>query len=169
MRSPRLSMMLACAAAALLALCSADASAQTTLYKLIDKNGKVTYSEKPPKDFDGKVIPLDINPDRNTATLPKPPAATKSEEGGNKREDRRFQRSTDGEERVRAAKEKVEAAKRALADAQNNPQEGDVTRVGNVGGGARPVFSEDYQRRLDKLERDVKDAEDELKRAEENR
>ena len=42
-------------AAAFLALAASGASAQT-LYKLIDKDGKVTYSEKPPKDFDGKTI-----------------------------------------------------------------------------------------------------------------
>ena len=36
------------------ALFASLATAQT-LYKLIDKDGKVTYSEKPPKDFGGKV------------------------------------------------------------------------------------------------------------------
>jgi len=42
-------------------------AAQTTLYKLIDKNGKVTYSDSPPKNFDGQVIPVDIDTKRNTA------------------------------------------------------------------------------------------------------
>ena len=56
-----------------LCLAASGASAET-FYKLIDSNGKVTYSEKPPKDFDGKVIRLDIDPNANTATLAKPPA-----------------------------------------------------------------------------------------------
>ena len=36
-----------------LAAFALGASAQT-LYKLIDRNGKVTYAEKPPKDFDAE-------------------------------------------------------------------------------------------------------------------
>ena len=62
-----------------LALCAvATLAAAQTLYKLIDKNGKVTYSEEPPKNFDGKVIRMDIDPNANRATLPKyePPVQT---------------------------------------------------------------------------------------------
>src|SRR6476646_9972855 len=70
-----------CVLAIAMALLAAQASAQT-LYKLIDKDGKVTYSEKPPKDFPGKVIPMDIDPNRNTATLPKP---TKEDEAAARR------------------------------------------------------------------------------------
>jgi len=83
-----------------LAAWGTGADAQT-LYKLIDKNGKVTYAEKPPKDFDGQVIRLDIDPKANTATLPKPtgplvdPARTTSDD------------------KVRAAKDKLEVAKKA--------------------------------------------------------
>ena len=56
--------------AAALALAAVSAQAQT-LYKLIDKNGKITYSEEAPKNFDGKVIKIEVNPNANTATLPK--------------------------------------------------------------------------------------------------
>ena len=139
-------------AALALGLMAGGASAQT-LYKLIDRNGKVTYSEKPPKDFDGQVIRLDIDPKSNTATLPKPtgplvdPAV----------------RATD--DRVRAAKDKLEAAKKAYQDALDNPGEGDLTFMGNKGGGTRPVQSEEYAKRLATLEKAVKDAEEELKRA----
>ena len=135
-----------------LAAWGTGADAQT-LYKLIDKNGKVTYSEKPPKDFDGQVIRLDIDPKANTATLPKPtgplvdPARGKSDD------------------RVSAAKDKLEAAKKAYQKAVDNPGEGDVTFMGNKGGGTRPVQSEEYAKRLSALEQAVKDAEEELKRA----
>ena len=44
---------------ALAALIAASPGAAQTVYKLIDRNGKVTYSEEPPKDFDGKVIRID--------------------------------------------------------------------------------------------------------------
>ena len=135
-----------------LAAWGTGADAQT-LYKLIDKNGKVTYAEKPPKDFDGQVIRLDIDPKANTATLPKPtgplvdPARTTSDD------------------RVRAAKDKLDAAKKAYQRAVENPGEGDVTFMGNKGGGTRPVPSEEYAKRLAALEQAVKDAEEELKRA----
>jgi len=161
-------------AAALLAFA---ASAQT-LYKLIDKDGKVTYSEKPPKDFDGKVVPLDIDPNRNTATLPKPPAKVeRTEETGPGKAGRKGpppkrvegEKGVDSEDRVREAKERVESTRKALEDAQNNPGPDDVLRVGKVGGGTRPVFSEPYAQRLNRLEAQVKEAEENLKRAEENR
>lgn len=133
-----------------------DANAQT-LYKLIDRNGKVTYSEKPPKDFDGKVIRLDIDPNANTATLPKPVAPPA---GGAGRAD------SATPDRLKAARDRAEAARKAYENAVNNPGEGEVTRVGNVGGGTRPVFSEAYAKRLADLEQAAKEAEDDLKRAE---
>ncbi|MEO5677530.1 MAG: DUF4124 domain-containing protein [Usitatibacter sp.] len=139
-----------------IALCFAmglEAQAQT-LYKLIDKNGKVTYAEKPPKDFDGKVIRLDIDPNANTATLPKPvtPPAGNADSAT--------------PDRLKAARDRAEAARKAYDNALNNPGESDVTRVGNVGGGTRPVFSEAYAKRLAELEQAAKEAEDDLKRAE---
>jgi hypothetical protein len=140
--------LLAVAAAAI----AFGASAQT-MYKLIDKNGKVTYAEKPPKDFDGKVIRMDIDPNANTATLPKPtgplvdPAKAATADN------------------VKAAREKLEAAKKAYQNALDNPGDGELTYIGNKGGGTRPVPSEEYQKRLSTLEQAVKDAEEELKRA----
>ena len=142
-----------------IALCLAiglEAQAQT-LYKLIDKNGKVTYAEKPPKDFDGKVIRLDIDPNANTATLPKPVTPPAGNAG-------RADSATP--DRLKAARDRAEAARKAYDNALNNPGESDVTRVGNVGGGARPVFSEAYSKRLAELEQAAKEAEDDLKRAE---
>ena len=138
--------------AAMLAAFALGASAQT-LYKLIDKNGKVTYAEKPPKDFDGKVIRIDVDPNANTATLPKPtgplvdPARGAADSG------------------VKAAQEKLEAAKKAYQQALDNPGDGDVTYIGNKGGGTRAVQTEEYAKRLATLEKAVKDAEEELKRA----
>ena len=53
------------------ALTGAQWALAQTLYKLIDKNGKITYSEEKPKNFDGQVIPMNIDPNANTATMPK--------------------------------------------------------------------------------------------------
>jgi hypothetical protein len=157
MRHP---MLLACAVLGAALAC--DAAAQT-LYKLIDKNGKVTYSESPPKEFDGKVIRMDIDPKANTATLPKPGATRPETES-----EKILRRPTPGGggDRVLGAREKLEAARKALQDAIDNPREGEVQRVGNVGGGTRPVQSEDYRKRIASLEEDVRKAEEELRAAE---
>lgn len=146
----------------LLALCvgfalgagAMDAAAQT-LYKLIDKNGKVTYAEKPPKDYDGKVIRLDIDPNANTATLPKPTAQPEA-----------AARRTEDAGKLAALRERAETARKAYENALANPGEGDLTFIGNKSGGTRPIPSENYAKRLADLEKAAKDAEEELKRAE---
>ncbi|MEO5694252.1 MAG: DUF4124 domain-containing protein [Usitatibacter sp.] len=148
-----------------LAAFSSGVEAQT-LYKLIDKNGKVTYSEKAPKDFDGKVVPMTIDPNANTATLPKLPPADKSSgsDSDSPREGRAPAQSSG--DRVKDARKKLDDARKALKAAIDNPGEGEVSRVGNKGGGTRPVFSDGYAARVKDLEQTVKLAEEELKRAE---
>ena len=149
--------------AATLAL-AATVGAQT-LYKLIDKNGKVTYSEKPPKDFDGKVVPMNIDPNANTATLPKPGAAPRPETESEKIL-RRPTPGAEGGDKGESARARLEAAKKALQDAIDNPKEGEVERVGKAGGGTRTVQSEEYQKRIAALEENVRKAEEELRVAE---
>jgi len=135
--------------AALVAVFAMPVAAQT-VYKLIDRNGKVTYSEQPPKDFDGKVIRIEVDPKANTATLPKfQPSTTASKA------------SVD----VRALQEKVAERRAALDKAKNNPGDDDVQWVGNAGKGTRAVPTEAYQHRLAELERSLKEAEDELQAA----
>jgi hypothetical protein len=148
------------------AAASGVALAQTTLYKLIDRNGKVTYSEEKPKSFDGQVIPLDIDPSRNTTTMPKytPPAPAAGASGP------RPPQSGGGvavsREAVAAARERVDAARKALADARENPGETDLQHLGTKGGGTRPVPTAEYTKRLAKLEEDVHKAEEQLSRLE---
>jgi len=153
---------------AVLAFGCADVAAQT-LYKLIDKNGKITYSEKPPKDFDGKVVPMTIDPNANTATLPKlkleeKPANNELTGSDAKEGGKRAPKSTGN--KVQDARDNLARAKKAYQDAVDNPGEGEVSRVGNKNGTARAVFSESYQARISSLEAAVKQAEEELRRAE---
>lgn len=142
-------------AALLAALACATAAAQT-LYKLIDKNGKVTYSEEAPKNFDGQVIKIQVDPNANTATLPKYEETIRPKPKDDK--------ALSG--RIEELKERLAQRKAALAEAQNNPGEGDIGRMGTVGGGARPVPTEAYTKRLADLERAVKEAESDLQEAE---
>jgi hypothetical protein len=138
------------------------AAESQTVFKLIDKRGKVTYSEKAPKFFEGQVIRMEIDLKANTATLPKPgqapatfPTLTLSPQ-----EVRRI----DADLRLARAEEALEAAKKALKDGQE-PAEGEVVRIGNAGGGTRPVFTEGYRKRIKALEDDVKSAEAEVEKA----
>lgn len=141
--------------AVLAALVSVGASAQT-LYKLVDKNGKVTYTQEEPKGFEGTVTRIEVDPHANKATLPKftPPAKTPA--GAERASGEKGQAIT--------PQEKLERARRELANAIANPGPEDVARVGNVGGGTRPVATEAYLKRLAALEQAVKDAEDEVRR-----
>ena len=142
-------------------LAAAPAGAET-LYKLIDKNGKVTYVDTPPKDFDGKVVPVEIDPNKNRATLIAPGTARGAIESIH-------QPAPDNSERVKQAQAKLEAARKALADARDNPGENDVQRRGNAGGGTRPVFTDEYEKKLAVLEDSVRQAEAELKSAQAGR
>lgn len=132
-------------------------AAAQTLYKLIGKDGKVTYSQEKPKEFDGQVVPLKIDPEANRATLPKyqptPPAApgAPTAKGANGAPE--------------TPQEKLERARKALQDAIDNPREGEIDRVGIKGGGTRPVPTEAYQKRLADLERAVKEAEEDVRKA----
>jgi hypothetical protein len=130
-----------------------EAAAQTmTLYKLIDKNGKVTYSEEKPKSFDGKVVVIEVDPNRNTATMPKYEETIRPKPKADKA----------GAGRADELKDRVAQRKAALAEALASPGEEDIGRMGTVGGRARPVPTEAYLKRLAELERAVKEAEDDL-------
>jgi hypothetical protein len=149
-------------AVAAAALCAgASMAGAQTLYKLIDKNGKVTYTETPPKDFPGQVIRIDVNPEANRATLPKlEPRQAAPDEG------RAASGGSTASAGVATARERLEAVQRALQQARDNPSEEEVQIIGNKGAGVRFVPTEVYRAKLEKLEQDVKAAEEELRRAE---
>ncbi len=151
-----------------------DALSQT-LYKLTDRNGKVTYAEKVPPGYDGKVQRVDIDPNANRMDAPRAPPASPegkgSGEGSGKSSaaegfSRDRQKRERSEEKIAQARERLEDARKNLKEAVDNPTEDDIKWMGKVGGGARPVHSEEYQMRISKLEAAVKAAEEALKEAE---
>ena len=144
--------------AALIAVAVAPFAAADTLYKLIDRNGKITYSEEKPKSFDGQVIELNIDRNANTATLPKPTPVT--ETAARKRE-----AAEKKDQHLEDLKARLEEARKKLQDAKDNPGPEDLDRVGTKSGFTRGVPTEAYEKKLAKLQEDVKDAEQELKRA----
>ena len=152
--------------ATVMLLLPAVAVAQT-VYKLIDANGKVTYSEEPPKNFDGKVIRIDIDPNANRATLnPRDDHDRGSSAAREVRVKREQEAQATRSAQLEEARARVVTAQQALDDARDNPGPDDVMRVGNAGGGTRPVPSEQYQQRLDGLEKKLKQAKDDLAKLE---
>ncbi|MGZ5037739.1 MAG: DUF4124 domain-containing protein [Usitatibacter sp.] len=151
--------------------CAAAAASADVLYKLIDKNGKVTYSEEKPKNFDGQVIRLDIDPNANTATMPPGIGATPKRDESKTpqpptRAEKDAKKGVPSKPTVEELRERLERAQAALKDAQDNPPEGGMLIFGNKGGGTRMVPSAAYQQTLDRLEQEVKNAEEALRLAE---
>lgn len=144
------------------ALFASTAGAET-LYKLIDKTGKVTYSEERPKEFDGQVIRIDIDPNANTATLAKPPEPAPVVRKGMPDQPKGITPRGPAD----AARERLDKARKALAEALDHPAESDYEFLANVEGrGTRKVPTDAYKARVAGLEADVRKAEDSLRRIE---
>ncbi len=145
-----------------MATAAAFGASADVLYKLIDKNGKVTYSEEKPKQFDGQVIRLDIDPNANRATLPKGGSQALT---GKKPGEAQTEKSV-GEIRLAQARERLERARAALQKARDNPADNEIEYLGNKGGGVRTLPTPEYQKKLEALEEEVKSAEEALLKAE---
>jgi hypothetical protein len=135
-----------------------------TLWKLVDKKGKVTYADKaPPKDYEGQVTRIDVDLRANRAVLskagdPASKATTMSLSAPELRRER-------AEAQLKVAKQNLEAARKAREDGKD-PTEKELEWMGKVGGGARPVPTDAYNERIKKLDAAIKEAEEEQKRAE---
>ena len=112
-------------------LLTTNGASAETLYKLIHKDGKVTYSETPPEKFDGKVIRMDIDPNANTATLPKPAAVP----AGSQKAGPGAPKGVEAKSRVQTARENLEKAQKNLQDAKDSPGPEDLLVVSVAGGG----------------------------------
>lgn len=99
--------------AAVACLVVAEAGAQV-LYKLIARDGKVTYSDHAPKNFDGQVVRIETDtasnvlPSRPAAAAPASPATSVANQRAANRESL--------EKALRAAQAKVDAARKAKAE-----------------------------------------------------
>jgi hypothetical protein len=145
-------------------LCGLPAQAQT-VYKLIDKNGKVSYSDTAPKNFEGKVVPIEIDPKANVAQPPKIPPG-----GSPPMSPYATQRELTRNEamlRLNQARDRYNAAKEAF-DTGKDPQESEYQTLVQQGGTGRRVPNEQYYERQKSLEENYKNAERELAEAEQN-
>ena len=122
--------------AAALLLCAVAPLQAQPLYKLVGKDGKVTYTQTPPKDFDGQVTRVDIDSKTNTMDAPKLPP--KAEGKSSAADIIRRPTPTSKLDRVRAARQNMEKVCGAYENARDNPGEGDVEWIAR--GAADPRF-----------------------------
>lgn len=138
----------------------AAAQGPQVLWKLVDKQGRVTYSDQPPKDFDGVATRLDLPIE--TRIAPAPTAAAPTASGGTAKPPTSAPAPSAELLRARA---KLEEARKAYESGKEAGPE-DVVWIGRKGGGARPEISDSYAARVRQLEEAVKLAEGEVQRLE---
>ena len=153
-----------------LALGCADAGAQS-LYKLVDRNGKVTYSDTVPRDFKGRVIPLHVDPNLNASEASQ--AAGQEGEGrGESPAERTIRKGPASDDApIEAARRKARAARKAFEDARDNSTPDDWVYVNPDRNpvGIRRFRKPEYESRLAELERLALLAEQELDKLERER
>jgi Domain of unknown function (DUF4124) len=165
--------------AALLSACAFAAAQSSTVYKHVDKDGKITYSEKPPAKDDPKAKDKpDSKPDEksggakkigmdNERNVIKSYSPRSSGDGVNdaKSFDRRVERNANLRSQLEDAQRELEEAKAAL-EAGRDPTDDEWRTVGAAQGRPARVPTEAYHQRVKGLEQAVKDAEEKVKRAE---
>ena len=144
---------------------SVAATAQS-LYKYTDKNGKVTYSDKVPKPGDkAELIKTDSNVNVISAPANKVDGVTQRLEDVNARSKAREARGDQLNDEVNAAKAKLAQAKKTLeAGREPSPEERQIVvrKDGNS-----VLRKPEYYERIAALEAAVKQAEENLAKAEE--
>jgi len=144
------------------------ASASAEVYRVVDADGKITFTDHPPENTDSLIEAVpDTDPQQNITPTPeslienqpewlKEAQEKRAQETKNNNRDKQIQNQQDKKNWKRSLK----AAKANLKEAEllleigKEPSEGDY--VGNAGGGARP--SSDYLKRLTLLEKNLADA-----------
>jgi hypothetical protein len=134
--------------AALFALFALEAPA-AVLYKLVDPAGSITFSDSVPQGFRGSVTRLDIDTGPNVIR-PSAPSVLQSPVDGQLV--MRTPTGPSGEERLRQAAARIEEARAALANAQNNSVSEDwIYYPRNPTTGASRMPSPEYEQRLQQL------------------
>jgi hypothetical protein len=154
-------------ATAMLLVLAAAAAAQTAqIYKSVDKEGNVTYSEEPPPGVEAQPITVDTHPTPQRRQEAEDVRSRMLQEG--QEVDRRLAQERQRRETLQI---ELERAQQALADARRELDTGleplPGERIGTVSGKSR--LREEYFARIEKLkdavkaaERQVQDAQDAL-------
>lgn len=160
-----------CMAALWLALGSVAAKAE--IYRVVDKDGKVTYTDQPPKNSDAENIQQQVEEavERNSAQSLEtqrendPDWVKKARDEREKQKVEQQKQQGDYAARKKDWNEALKQAKQNLKDAKQAQEKGkeaiEGDFIGKAGGGARP--SEQYFNRQKALAEDVDSAEKALK------
>jgi hypothetical protein len=136
-------------------------SAQT-VYKQVDKDGKVTYTDKPPSK-EQAAQKVDIDTERNVAK-PLGSKPVQAKESVDSQLKRRADTDAAREKEVEQARAKLDLANEELAKGKE-PQDEDWMTVGVQSGKSARHLNEAYFERVKRLEAAVRQAEDELDNA----
>ena len=152
-----------------------DANAQA-LWKYTDKDGKVTYSDKPPKKGETAQL-VTSDPSANVIDAPKNTGeglTKRSEERESKARNNERERANDSlREALATAKAELEAAKAAL-ESGKDPMPGETqiivgrNKAGDPTGANSVIRKPEYYARIAALEEAVKKAEEKVDNAERN-
>ena len=128
------------------ALAASGGAAAQVLYKWVDAQGRVQYSDKPPKDFKGEVTRIEAEDYPPAVVRPLPQPAAKGQDGkADLNTQRRLLRERLAAD-VARAREKRDAAKRALDEAQPTDDERQVIQQRVAKGGntkPQPIANRD--------------------------
>jgi hypothetical protein len=128
------------------------------LYKSIDAQGRVTYSDQPPGPAAARVVPLEIDTSALPTTSLWRDSIAQSAGAPNIEELIRRRPVQPNEAAVRGAQARLDRARAALDSAQNNSLAEDWIYYGNGHRGPRP----EYAARLEALDSELKAAEQQL-------
>jgi hypothetical protein len=151
-------------AIAILLAISFTVSAQT-IYKQVDKDGKITYTDKPPSK-EQAAQKVDIDTERNIAK-PLGSRPAQAIESADNQLKRRAHSDAALEKMIEQARAKLDLVKDELAKGKE-PQEEDWMTVGAQSGRPFRHLNEAYFDRVKQLEEAVRQAEEELDNAQSN-
>jgi hypothetical protein len=139
-----------------------------TMYKYVDKDGKVTYSDKPPRNGEKAETVAPVEKGANIVKLDnKGTQATAQKFSDVKgRTDQRVAARDKLEKAVNEAEDRLTRAKKALENGRD-PKDGEQRIVVRAQGGNSVFRTEAYYARVAALEADVKKAEEALSLAQE--
>ena len=148
-----------------LLLAMAFAVSAQTIYKQVDKDGKVTYTDKLPSK-EQAAQKVDIDTERNVAK-PLGSKPVQAKEAADSQLKRRADTDAALEKEAEQARAKLDLAKDELARGKE-PQEEDWMTVGAQAGKPARILNEAYFDRIKLLEAAVRQAEEELDNAQSN-
>ncbi|NND39995.1 MAG: DUF4124 domain-containing protein [Pseudomonadales bacterium] len=142
--------------------------AQAEIYRVIDENGNISFSDKPPAGAAAEKVEIDENAQNSSlsseAIEERQPDWLREAQEKRRAEEASKRAAAPSAAEMSAWRESLANAKQKLRDAKQAQEQGIVVSegdfIGKAGGGVRP--SQQYHEKLEKLDQDVIDAKAQL-------